>query len=132
MAGLMRELLDRAVDPDRALMRAMDAMLDAAAVRHALDLGGSKYTPGAPFKLLLAGYSGTRNTGADVRVEEMIRQLRVVLGDDQVELSLLTIDPARSAWRASRASSAWAMAPRLGRWIPRCARWCGIAAATRS
>jgi len=78
-------------------MRAMDALIEAAAVRHALDLGKARFQPGAPLKLLLAGYSGTRNTGADVRVEEMIRQLRVVLGGDAVELSLLTIDPALSA-----------------------------------
>jgi polysaccharide pyruvyl transferase WcaK-like protein len=75
----------------------MGSLIDAAAVRHALDLGGPRYRPGEPLKLLLAGYSGTRNTGADVRVEEMIRQLRTILGDDEVELSLLTIDPALSA-----------------------------------
>jgi polysaccharide pyruvyl transferase WcaK-like protein len=94
---LIRELFEKAVDPDRALMRAMDGVLEAAAVRHALDLGGVRYRPGEPLKLLFAGYSGTRNTGADVRVEEMIRQLRTVLGEDQCELSILTIDPALSA-----------------------------------
>jgi polysaccharide pyruvyl transferase WcaK-like protein len=72
-------------------------MIEAAAVRHALDWGGVRWRPGEPLKLLLAGYSGTRNTGADVRVEEMIRQIRTVLGDDNVELSILTIDPALSA-----------------------------------
>jgi polysaccharide pyruvyl transferase WcaK-like protein len=75
----------------------MGSLIEAAAVRHALDMGGARYRPGEPLKLLLAGYSGTRNTGADVRVEEMIRQLRTILGDDDVELSLLTIDPALSA-----------------------------------
>jgi polysaccharide pyruvyl transferase WcaK-like protein len=94
---LIKELFDRAVDPDRALMRLMASMIDAAAVRHALDLGAAHYQPGEPLKLLLAGYCGTRNTGADVRVEEMIRQLRTILVDEQVELSVLTIDPARSA-----------------------------------
>jgi polysaccharide pyruvyl transferase WcaK-like protein len=97
VTSLLRQIFDRAVDPDRMLMRSMDAMIEAAAVRHALDLDKSRYEQGKPLKILLAGYSGTRNTGADVRVEEMIRQLRVVLGDEQVELSLLTIEPARSA-----------------------------------
>jgi polysaccharide pyruvyl transferase WcaK-like protein len=78
-------------------MRLMGATIDAAAVRHALDARSARYRPGEPLKLLLAGYSGMRNTGADVRVEEMIRQLRTVLGDDQVELSMLTIDPELSA-----------------------------------
>jgi hypothetical protein len=35
---------------------------------------------GEPLKLLFAGYNGTRNTGSDVRVEEMLRQVRRVLG----------------------------------------------------
>ena len=42
---------------------------------------------------MFAGYSGTRNTGADVRVEEMIRQIRHLLGDLHCELSITTIDP---------------------------------------
>jgi hypothetical protein len=94
---LIKDLWQRASDPDWALMRAMGSLIDAAAVRHALDLGGARYRPGAPLKLLLAGYSGMRNTGADVRVEEMIRQLRVVLGDDHVELTILSMDPELSA-----------------------------------
>jgi polysaccharide pyruvyl transferase WcaK-like protein len=97
IASLIKELVGKTVDPDRALMRFMGSLIEAAAVRHALDLGKARFRQGAPLKLLLAGYCGTRNTGADVRVEEMIRQLRRILGDDQVELSLLSIDPALSA-----------------------------------
>jgi polysaccharide pyruvyl transferase WcaK-like protein len=95
--GLIEELVGKAVDPDRALMRMMGSVIDAAAVRHALDLSKRRWHAGEPLKLLLAGYSGTRNTGGDVRVEEMIRQLRVVLGEEQLELSILSIDPALSA-----------------------------------
>ena len=87
----------RAVDPDRMLIRATDAAIDAASLRYALDRGGARYQPGKPLKLMFAGYSGMRNTGSDLRVEEMIRQLRAVLGEDNVELSLLTIEPQRSA-----------------------------------
>ncbi len=47
-------------------------------------------------KLLFAGYNGTRNTGSDVRVEEMLRQMRRVLGDENVALSVMTFDPNRS------------------------------------
>jgi hypothetical protein len=43
-------------------------------------------------KILFAGYAGARNTGGDVRVEEMIRQVRHILGDDNIDLSILTID----------------------------------------
>ena len=94
---MIRELLSRAVDPDRALIRAMDAAVDAAAVRYALDLEHTRWQPGRPIKLLFAGYAGMRNTGSDLRVEEMIRQLRVVLGEDNVEFSVLTIDPQRTS-----------------------------------
>ena len=48
------------------------------------------YREGEPLKLLVAGYNGARNTGSDVRVEEMMRQIRHVLGPDRVKLSVLT------------------------------------------
>ncbi len=93
-------LLDRltsAFDPDRAIEIAMDALIEAAGTRYALDRSPSKYRPDAPLKLLLAGYVGTRNTGADVRVEEMIRQMRTVLGDDNLELTIMTVNERLSA-----------------------------------
>jgi polysaccharide pyruvyl transferase WcaK-like protein len=89
--------LSSALDPDRALELAMDALIEAAGTRHALDRSPSKYKAGSPLKLLFAGYVGTRNTGADVRVEEMIRQFRHVLGDDNVELSIMTVNEELSA-----------------------------------
>jgi polysaccharide pyruvyl transferase WcaK-like protein len=91
------ERLREAADPDRALQAAMSALLDAAANRYAMGREGSVWKPGTPLRILLAGYAGTRNTGADVRVEEMIRQFRHILSDDQVELSIFTTDRALSA-----------------------------------
>ncbi|HKF25089.1 MAG TPA: hypothetical protein VKB24_03910, partial [Candidatus Acidoferrum sp.] len=52
--------------------------------------GGRKWTPGEKLKLLFAGYNGTRNTGSDVRVGEMIRQIRHVLGSENVDFSVMT------------------------------------------
>ena len=40
----------------------------------------SRGSPGEKLKLLFAGYNGTRNTGSDVRVEEMLRQVRRIWG----------------------------------------------------
>jgi len=51
---------------------------------------GERWTPGEKLKLLFAGYNGTRNTGSDVRVQEMIRQIRHVLGPGNVEFSVMT------------------------------------------
>ena len=57
---------------------------------------GRPWHAGEPLKLLFAGYNGTRNTGSDVRVEEMLRQVRQVLGEKNVALSVMTFDPERS------------------------------------
>ncbi len=51
---------------------------------------GKRWTPGEKLKLLFAGYNGTRNTGSDVRVQETLRQLRHVLGADNVDFSVMT------------------------------------------
>ncbi len=51
---------------------------------------GRSWKPGERLKLLFAGYNGTRNTGADVRVEEMLRQVRHVLGAENADLSVLS------------------------------------------
>lgn len=51
---------------------------------------GRRWQPGEKLKLLFAGYNGTRNTGADVRVEEMLRQIRRILGDERIDLSVMS------------------------------------------
>jgi len=91
------DALKKVVDPDRALQAWVSTLIEASAVRDAVSTERARWQPGEPLKLLLAGYVGTRNTGADVRVEEMIRQFRHLFGDDQLSLSLMTMDPALSA-----------------------------------
>ena len=51
---------------------------------------GKRWSPGEKLKLLFAGYNGTRNTGSDVRVQEMLRQVRHVLGAENVDFSVMT------------------------------------------
>jgi len=51
---------------------------------------GTPWHPGEKLRLLFAGYNGTRNTGSDVRVEEMLRQVRRVLGEENLALSVMT------------------------------------------
>src|ERR1700751_4176367 len=58
---------------------------------------GKSWQPGERLKLLFAGYNGTCNMGSDVRVEEMLRQLRHILGADKVEFSVMTQSFERSA-----------------------------------
>jgi len=57
---------------------------------------GRRWEPGQKLRLLFAGYNGTRNTGSDVRVQEMLRQVRHVLGASNVDFSVMTQDFNRS------------------------------------
>ncbi len=86
------ELAKDSLDPDRMVQLAMSGLIETARVRHESDPMPA-WRPGEPLKLLLAGYVGTRNTGADVRVEEMVRQFRHLFGDEHVDMSICTIDP---------------------------------------
>ena len=51
---------------------------------------GHRWQPGQKLKLLFAGYNGTRNTGSDVRPEETLRQLRHILGPQNVEFAAMS------------------------------------------
>jgi polysaccharide pyruvyl transferase WcaK-like protein len=51
---------------------------------------GEAWQPGQKLKLLFAGYNGTRNTGSDIRVEEIVRQLRRILGPENVDCAVMT------------------------------------------
>ena len=57
---------------------------------------GKPWAAGDKLKLLFAGYNGTRNTGSDVRVQEMLRQMRHVLGAENVAFSVMTQDFGRT------------------------------------
>ncbi|MFT6146967.1 MAG: polysaccharide pyruvyl transferase WcaK-like protein [Myxococcota bacterium] len=98
LQGFFRKVASKAVDQvksvdtDKGLMLAMAAGIETARARHKWDAAPT-WSPGEPLRLLLAGYTGSRNTGADVRVEAMIRQFRFLFGDDHLELSILTNDP---------------------------------------
>ncbi|MGA8104070.1 MAG: hypothetical protein WB869_18065, partial [Candidatus Acidiferrales bacterium] len=81
----------------------MDAVLEAwvssiiEAKKFSWMLGaGEAWKPGEKLKLLFAGYNGTRNTGSDVRVEEIIRQVRHILGDENLALSVMSQNFDRS------------------------------------
>jgi polysaccharide pyruvyl transferase WcaK-like protein len=93
---LSRLLRKRPSLPDAVLEGSMAAAIEAAKLRHAVGDDGV-WQPGERLKLLLVGYMGTRNTGADVRVNEMIRQLRTIFSDEQLELTACTSDARLSA-----------------------------------
>ncbi len=74
---------------DLALEAWVSGLVELTKVRWMLGRG-ERWQPGRKLKLLFTGYNGTRNTGADVRVEEMLRQVGHILGDDKVQLSVLS------------------------------------------
>ena len=80
---------------DLVLAAWVSGLIELSRVRGALDANGSR-SPNAKLKLLFAAYNGARNTGEDVRVEEMVRQFRKVLGEGNVDISVLTLDFERS------------------------------------
>ena len=51
---------------------------------------GDAWKPGEKLKLLFATYNGTRNTGSDIRVEEIARQVRRILGEQNISLSVMS------------------------------------------
>jgi polysaccharide pyruvyl transferase WcaK-like protein len=79
-------------DADRAMQGLMDGLIRMTGLKKTLGLSREEWKPGKPLKLLLAGYVGARNTGSDVRVEEMIRQFRHVLPEKHTELSIMTLN----------------------------------------
>lgn len=77
-------------NPDVMLQKMMSSFIYLTEKKAQIEMNDWK--PGQPLKILFAGYAGARNTGGDVRVEEMIRQVRHILGDENINLSILTID----------------------------------------
>jgi len=51
-----------------------------------------EYTEGQPLKILLVGYNGARNTGADARVVALTQQLEKALGAREFSLTVMTLD----------------------------------------
>ncbi len=80
---------------DFALGVWVGSLIELSKVRWLLGIGEA-WQPGTPLRLLFTGYNGNRNTGADVRVEEMIRQVRCILGNEHVDFSVLSHNLALS------------------------------------
>ena len=51
-----------------------------------------EWRPGKKLKVLLAGYNGAQNTGSDVRVAEIARQLKRIYGKDHIQITVMVLD----------------------------------------
>ncbi len=52
-----------------------------------------EWNAGKKIKILLVGYNGARNTGSDVRVVSIARQIKELFGKDNVEITVMTLNP---------------------------------------
>lgn len=50
------------------------------------------YEHGQRLKVLLVGYNGARNTGADARVVALVEQLTEAFGHDKIEITVMTLN----------------------------------------
>lgn len=74
-----------AEDPEQAMREDMAAAIAARRVE-----GPVVREPGETLKLLMVGYAGAGNIGADIRIHETARQLRALFGRDRLTLGLIT------------------------------------------
>jgi polysaccharide pyruvyl transferase WcaK-like protein len=79
------------IDMDSVIEAWVSGLIELNKIEWMLGAGES-WEPGKKLKLLFAGYNGTRNTGSDVRVEEITRQVRRILGADNVEFAVMSQD----------------------------------------
>jgi polysaccharide pyruvyl transferase WcaK-like protein len=88
---------------DFLLVAWVNALIEIRRVAWTFGLG-HRWKPGEKLRLLFAGYNGTRNTGSDVRVQEMLRQVRHVLGAGNVDFSVMTqnFDRSRGYFEGTR------------------------------
>ncbi|RKP44599.1 hypothetical protein D7S89_22275 [Trinickia fusca] len=77
------------LDPDSVLLDDFRELIEAAHARRAnANAGAPVREKGAPLRVLLLGYAGAGNTGADVRTIETLRQLRRRFADQPLELTV--------------------------------------------
>lgn len=74
------------------LLEAWTSLLIEVAKSRGETRANGTWKPGRKLKLLIGAYNGARNTGEDVRVEGIARQLRWILGEQNVDISVFTFD----------------------------------------
>ena len=92
------------LDDMQALVLSADPEADLRAAYEAR-IAAARQNPCAPrsrtgrLRILLAGYNGACNTGADLRTGEIIRQLQEGLGADRLDLGLLVVGDGALPYR---------------------------------
>ncbi len=77
------------MDMDVAIEAWVGSLIELNKLKYVLG-AGKPWKPGEKLKLLFAGYNGTRNTGSDIRVEEIVRQMQRILGAENMSGTVMT------------------------------------------
>ncbi len=81
---------------DRVLLFIIDLFVCLARFTKILAKAGighyEEWKPGEKLKILLVGYNGARNTGADARVAAIARQLKTIFKPDKIEITVMALD----------------------------------------
>jgi polysaccharide pyruvyl transferase WcaK-like protein len=77
------------IDLDIAIEAWISGLIEFNKLEYVLGTG-KPWKPGQKLNLLFAGYNGTRNTGSDIRVEEIVRQIQRVLGPENIAATVMT------------------------------------------
>jgi polysaccharide pyruvyl transferase WcaK-like protein len=77
------------IDMDIAIEAWVSGLIELNKLEYVLGTG-KPWKPGQKLNLLFAGYNGTRNTGSDIRVEEIVRQIQRVLGPENIAATVMT------------------------------------------
>lgn len=78
-------------EPDRTLIEHMVRLIEQRRQNYADGGAPVTWRPGEPLKLLLSCYGGGGNVGADIRVVEIIRQMRAIFGEKNLDLGVLVV-----------------------------------------
>jgi polysaccharide pyruvyl transferase WcaK-like protein len=77
------------MDMDVVLEAWVSSLIEYHKLKYVLG-SGKPWRPGQKLKLLFASYNGTRNTGSDIRVEEIVRQIERILGAENIAGAVMT------------------------------------------
>ena len=77
------------IDMDVAIEAWVSGLVELHKLEYVLG-SGDAWKPGQRLKLLFAGYNGTRNTGSDIRVEEIVRQVNTIFGAENLACTVMT------------------------------------------
>jgi len=86
----LQEFLTSA-EPDQTMVEHLARLIELRGQQYSKSGASASWRPGKPLKLLLGCYGGGGNVGADIRVVEIIRQMRAIFGEKNIDFGALVV-----------------------------------------